>query len=84
MFGIESGIVQSVQTDFNISQFYFTFICSICFNFQIIVSLGFLYNVHQYSGVIFQVMCDHRKKNRIIPDVLAVGGRYNNLVTIDL
>jgi hypothetical protein len=29
-------------------------------------------------------MCDHRKKNRIIPDVLAVGGRYNNLVTIDL
>lgn len=48
---------------------------------QIIVSLGFLYNVHQYSGVIFQVMCDHRKKNRIIPDVLAVGGRYNNLIS---
>ncbi|XP_063427677.1 eIF-2-alpha kinase GCN2-like [Mytilus trossulus] len=48
---------------------------------QMIVSLGFLYSVHQYSGVIFQVMCDHRKKNRNIPDVLAVGGRFDDLIS---
>ena len=48
--------------------------------FQILVTLGFIYNPQQYSGVIFQVMFDTKKKKRNTADLLAAGGRYDDLV----
>ncbi|XP_048732268.2 eIF-2-alpha kinase GCN2-like [Ostrea edulis] len=46
----------------------------------VIVSLGFVYNMQQFSGMIFQVMADSKKKKHHHPDVLAAGGRYDNLI----
>ncbi|OWF52320.1 Eukaryotic translation initiation factor 2-alpha kinase 4 [Mizuhopecten yessoensis] len=48
--------------------------------FPIVFSLGCIYNTQQYSGVIFQIVYDSKKKKRTIPDLIAAGGRYNGLV----
>ena len=49
---------------------------------QVIVTVGFVYNPHQYSGVLYQVMCDYckKKKRKVVTEVLAAGGRYDKLV----
>ncbi|XP_012935952.1 eIF-2-alpha kinase GCN2 isoform X1 [Aplysia californica] len=47
---------------------------------EVLVSLGLIYNPQQYSGVVFQVMCDNRKKKRVVREVLAAGGRYDKLI----
>ncbi|XP_017783992.1 PREDICTED: eIF-2-alpha kinase GCN2 [Nicrophorus vespilloides] len=49
-------------------------------SFNIIVSLGLVYNVQQYSGMMFQLVCEVRKKKKIAMDVLAAGGRYDNMI----
>lgn len=46
---------------------------------QVTVSLGFVFNTLQYSGMIFQVMVDSKKKHHS-PDILAAGGCYDKLV----
>ena len=48
----------------------------------VVVCAGFVYNTHQYSGVIFQVTCDHmiRKSRTVMPDPIATGGRYDSLI----
>ncbi|XP_061166164.1 eIF-2-alpha kinase GCN2-like [Saccostrea echinata] len=46
----------------------------------VIMSLGFVYNTHQFSGMIFQVMVDSKMKKHHSPDILAAGGRYDNLI----
>ncbi|XP_060076346.1 eIF-2-alpha kinase GCN2-like [Ylistrum balloti] len=46
----------------------------------IVFSLGCIYNTQQYSGVIFQIVFDLKRKKRTIPDLIAAGGRYNGLV----
>lgn len=43
------------------------------------VSLGFVFNTLQYSGMIFQVMVDSKKKHHS-PDILAAGGCYDKLI----
>lgn len=47
---------------------------------QVLVSIGLIYNPNQYSGVVYQVMCDNRKKKKVIAEVIAAGGRYDKLV----
>ncbi|KAK3700276.1 hypothetical protein RRG08_033554 [Elysia crispata] len=49
---------------------------------QVIVTVGFVYNPHQYSGVLYQVMCDYckKKKRKVVTEVLAAGGRYDKLI----
>ncbi|KAI8785191.1 eukaryotic translation initiation factor 2-alpha kinase 4 [Biomphalaria glabrata] len=47
---------------------------------KIIVTVGLIYNPNQYSGVIFEVMCDSKKKKKLLPEVLAAGGRYDKLI----
>ena len=44
------------------------------------MTLGLVYNVQQFSGVMFQVVADVRRKKKPVMDVLAAGGRYDALV----
>lgn len=41
-----------------------------------------VYNVHQYSGMICQFVCELKKKRRKGPvmEVLAAGGRYDEML----
>ena len=49
--------------------------------FQTQVHVGFIYKPHHYSGVVFQIYCNVRnKKKKLMPEVLAAGGRYDKLV----
>ncbi|KAG5896432.1 hypothetical protein JTB14_022511 [Gonioctena quinquepunctata] len=49
--------------------------------FDIVVSPGLVYNVQQYSGMIFQFVCElkkkHKQKNM---EVVAAGGRYDAMI----
>ncbi|CAL1531308.1 unnamed protein product [Lymnaea stagnalis] len=47
---------------------------------QVIVTVGLIYNPGQYSGVMFEVMCENSKKKKIVTEVLAAGGRYDKLI----
>ena len=48
-----------------------------------IVTLSLVYNIHCFSGVIFQFVAEsvHRKKKATM-DVLAAGGRYDHMVIL--
>ncbi|XP_038072297.1 eIF-2-alpha kinase GCN2-like isoform X2 [Patiria miniata] len=50
---------------------------------EMIVTLSLVYNIHCFSGVIFQFVAEsvHRKKKTGM-DVLAAGGRYDQLIQI--
>ncbi|XP_078593658.1 eIF-2-alpha kinase GCN2-like isoform X1 [Branchiostoma floridae x Branchiostoma japonicum] len=49
---------------------------------QMIVSLGLVYNVHHFCGLVFQFMAETPKsKKRVGMDVLAAGGRYDKLIS---
>lgn len=51
------------------------------FQFDIVISPGLVYNVHQYSGMICQFVCDLKKKHRHgSMEVLAAGGRYDSMI----
>jgi len=47
----------------------------------VILAIGLLFNVTHFSGIVFQVINDMKRKNRAIVDVLAEGGRYDSLLT---
>lgn len=47
---------------------------------QVVVNLGLVYKVQHHSGVIFQFVAFIRKRKRIVPDIVAAGGRYDHLV----
>lgn len=45
------------------------------------ISPGVIYNVRQFSGVIFQFVCESRKKHKHnYKEVLAAGGRYDAMI----
>ncbi|CAH1791711.1 unnamed protein product [Owenia fusiformis] len=47
----------------------------------VVLSLGLVYNVHYYSGLVFEVSAQVvRKKRHVVLDVLAAGGRYDDLI----
>lgn len=46
----------------------------------VIVHLGFVHNLHQFSGVIFQVSAEIMKKKKTSNEVIAGGGRYDDLI----
>ena len=48
------------------------------------LTLGMVYNVQQFSGVMFQVVADVRRKKKLVMDVLAAGGRYDALVRVNI
>ena len=45
------------------------------------MSLGWIYNLQQYSGLLFQVCIDFTRKKKIVSEVFAAGGRYDTLVS---
>nr|XP_033809126.1 eIF-2-alpha kinase GCN2 [Geotrypetes seraphini] len=47
---------------------------------QVIVNLGLVYKVQQHSGIIFQFVAFIRRRQRIVPEILAAGGRYDHLI----
>lgn len=47
---------------------------------KVVVNLGLVYKVQHHSGIIFQFVAFIRKRKRIVPDILAAGGRYDHLV----
>lgn len=47
-----------------------------------VVSPGLVYNVQQYSGMIFQFACELKKKHKHnAMEVLAAGGRYDSMIS---
>lgn len=47
-----------------------------------VVALGMVYNVQLYSGMMFQFVCELKKKRRRGGlDVLAAGGRYDEMLS---
>ncbi|XP_037097500.1 eIF-2-alpha kinase GCN2 [Syngnathus acus] len=46
----------------------------------VVVNLGLVYKVQHHSGIIFQFVAFIRKRKRIVPDILAAGGRYDHLI----
>ncbi|GCB64856.1 hypothetical protein scyTo_0007595 [Scyliorhinus torazame] len=47
---------------------------------QMVVNLGLVYKVQQHSGVIFQFVALVKRRHHIVPEILAAGGRYDNLI----
>ena len=45
-----------------------------------VLAPGLVYNVHHFSGVVFQVVANVQRKKKTVMDVLAAGGRYDHLV----
>nr|WAQ68452.1 eIF-2-alpha kinase GCN2 [Haliotis discus hannai] len=46
----------------------------------IVVTVGLMYNHLQYSGIIFQVLRDVKRKRKSAAEVLAAGGRYDKMI----
>lgn len=47
---------------------------------QVLINLGLVYKVHQHSGIIFQFVAFTRRRQRVISEILAAGGRYDLLI----
>ncbi|XP_032882473.1 eIF-2-alpha kinase GCN2 isoform X2 [Amblyraja radiata] len=47
---------------------------------QVVINLGLVYKVHQYSGIIFQFVAFVHRRHRVVPETLAAGGRFDNLI----
>ena len=59
--------------------------CKLVVSFlQMIITLSLVYNIQCFSGMIFQFVAEsvHRKKKSAM-DVLAAGGRYDKLVSLN-
>ncbi|XP_050510024.1 eIF-2-alpha kinase GCN2 isoform X1 [Diabrotica virgifera virgifera] len=50
--------------------------------YDMVISPSLVYNVQQYSGMIFQFACEFRKKHKHnTMEVLAAGGRYDSMIS---
>nr|XP_004660829.2 eIF-2-alpha kinase GCN2 [Jaculus jaculus] len=47
---------------------------------QISINLGLVYKVQQHTGTIFQFVAFSRRRQRLVPEILAAGGRYDLLI----
>ncbi|KAM7327555.1 hypothetical protein ACRRTK_013922 [Alexandromys fortis] len=47
---------------------------------QVSINLGLVYKVQQHTGVIFQFLAFSRRRQRVVPEILAAGGRYDLLI----
>ncbi|XP_060031085.1 eIF-2-alpha kinase GCN2 isoform X2 [Erinaceus europaeus] len=47
---------------------------------QVLVNLGLVYKVHQHNGIIFQFVAFTRRRQRVVSEILAAGGRYDLLI----
>ncbi|BFZ11743.1 hypothetical protein BsWGS_14782 [Bradybaena similaris] len=75
--GLASSLAKSGLHDIENILSYAT---SLGLRLQVLVSVGLIYNPTQYSGVMFQIMCDVHKKKKVATEVIAAGGRYDKLI----
>uniref|UniRef100_A0A5F8HFI8 eIF-2-alpha kinase GCN2 n=1 Tax=Monodelphis domestica TaxID=13616 RepID=A0A5F8HFI8_MONDO len=47
---------------------------------KVSVNLGLFYKVQQHHGVIFQFVAFIKRRQKIVPEILAAGGRYDHLI----
>ncbi|XP_031807936.1 eIF-2-alpha kinase GCN2 isoform X2 [Sarcophilus harrisii] len=47
---------------------------------KVSVNLGLVYKVQQHNGVIFQFVAFIKRRQKIVPEILAAGGRYDHLI----
>ncbi|XP_039598215.1 eIF-2-alpha kinase GCN2 [Polypterus senegalus] len=47
---------------------------------QVVINLGLVYKVQHHCGVIFQFVAFVKRRHRIVPDIVAAGGRYDHLL----
>lgn len=45
-----------------------------------VINLGLVYKVQHHTGVIFQFVAFINKRKKMVPDIIAAGGRYDHLV----
>ncbi|XP_053138825.1 eIF-2-alpha kinase GCN2 [Hemicordylus capensis] len=48
--------------------------------FQVSINLGLVYKIQQHNGIIFQFIAYVKRRQRIVPEILAAGGRYDHLI----
>ena len=46
---------------------------------QVVLFPGLVYNISQFSGIVFQVVAEHKRK-KIGLEVLAAGGRFDDMI----
>ncbi|KAG8126200.1 hypothetical protein E2320_021426, partial [Naja naja] len=49
--------------------------------FQISINLGLVYKIQQHNGIIFQFIAYIKRRQRIVTDILAAGGRYDHMIS---
>ncbi|XP_062973789.1 eIF-2-alpha kinase GCN2 [Elgaria multicarinata webbii] len=47
---------------------------------QVSINLGLVYKIQQHNGIIFQFIAYIKRRQRIVTDILAAGGRYDHLI----
>nr|D4A7V9.2 RecName: Full=eIF-2-alpha kinase GCN2; AltName: Full=Eukaryotic translation initiation factor 2-alpha kinase 4; AltName: Full=GCN2-like protein [Rattus norvegicus] len=47
---------------------------------QVSINLGLVYKVQQHNGIIFQFLAFSKRRQRVVPEILAAGGRYDLLI----
>ncbi|XP_053331392.1 eIF-2-alpha kinase GCN2 [Spea bombifrons] len=48
---------------------------------QVVVNFGLVYKMQQHSGIVFQFVAYIKRRQRIVPEILAAGGRYDHLIS---
>ncbi|KAM8920871.1 eIF-2-alpha kinase GCN2 [Pelodytes ibericus] len=48
---------------------------------QVFVNFGLVYKMQQHNGIVFQFVAFIKRRQRIVPDILAAGGRYDHLIS---
>lgn len=46
------------------------------------INLGLVYKMQLHNGIIFQFIAYVKRRQRIVTEILAAGGRYDHLVSI--
>ncbi|XP_069510004.1 eIF-2-alpha kinase GCN2 [Ambystoma mexicanum] len=54
----------------------------LCIKQQVVVNLGLVYKIEQHNGIIFQFVASIKRRQKIVPEILAAGGRYDQLIPL--
>ncbi|KAM4690200.1 eIF-2-alpha kinase GCN2 [Rhinophrynus dorsalis] len=49
---------------------------------QVVVNFGLVYKMQQHNGIVFQFVAYIKRRQRTVPEILAAGGRYDNLISL--
>ncbi|KAJ1128647.1 hypothetical protein NDU88_007022 [Pleurodeles waltl] len=54
----------------------------LCIKQQVVVNLGLVYKIQQHNGIIFQFVAFIKRRQKVVPEILAAGGRYDHLIPL--